>query len=115
MAKELNREKGMFFERVAVDFLKKKGYKILEQNYTNKLGEIDIIAKYKKCIIFVEVKYRKDEYFGLPREAVDEYKQLKIRNIATSYLKSKKLLNSLCRFDVLEILGDKITHIENCF
>ena len=115
MAKDQNREKGKYFEEIARDFLKKKGYKILEQNYINKLGEIDIIAKFKKTIVFVEVKYRKNEYFGLPREAVNEFKQHKIRNIATSYLKSKKLLDSECRFDVVEILGDKITHIENCF
>lgn len=102
-------------EEVALKFLKDKGYKILHKNYTCKIGEIDIIAEKKDTIIFIEVKYRKSDYFGLPREAVNYYKQQKIRQVATFYLKWNKSLNTKCQFDVVEILGDKITHIENCF
>jgi len=102
-------------EQLAVKFLKSKGYKILHTNYTCKIGEIDIIAEDKNIIVFVEVKYRKSDYFGLPREAVNYYKQRKIRQVATFYLKWNKTLSTPCRFDVIDILGDKITHLENCF
>lgn len=102
-------------EEIAVKFLKEKGYKILDRNYFCKLGEIDIIAEKKGVKVFVEVKFRKNDFFGLPREAVNIYKQRKIQNVATFYLRSKGLLESKCRFDVIEILDDKITHLENCF
>ena len=102
-------------ENMAVEFLKKKGYKIVVRNYTCPIGEIDIIANYKNTIIFIEVKYRSSEYFGMPREAVNIYKQRKIRSVATYYLKWNNKLQSNCRFDVVEILGDNIEHIENCF
>lgn len=102
-------------ESIAVAFLKKNGYKIMERNYTCKIGEIDIIASIKNIIVFVEVKYRQNEFFGLPREAVNSFKQRKIRNVASFYLKWKGKLNSNCRFDVIEILGDNVSHIENCF
>lgn len=108
---KLGREK----EEVACKFLKSKGYKILERNFTCKIGEIDIIATIDNIIVFVEVKYRQNEYLGLPREAVNYYKQRKIRNVATVYLKFKNKFENTCRFDVIDILGDKITHIENCF
>ncbi|MBQ0017110.1 MAG: YraN family protein [Clostridiales bacterium] len=99
----------------AKEFLIKKGYKILETNYTTKLGEIDIIAKQKDVIVFVEVKARETLRYGLPREAITPYKQNKIRRVATLYLKIKNQITSKVRFDCIDILGDKITHIENCF
>jgi len=102
-------------EEVAINYLKKKGYKIIHKNYSCKLGEIDIIAEYKNVVVFVEVKYRKSDYFGLPREAVNYYKQQKIKRVATFYLKWNRTLNTSCRFDVIEILDSNIEHIENCF
>ena len=102
-------------EEIAVKFLKDKGYRIIHRNYVCKIGEIDIIAEHKGFVVFVEVKYRKSDYFGMPREAVNYYKQQKIKRVATFYLKWNRSLNTKCRFDVVEILGDKIEHIENCF
>ena len=102
-------------EKIAEEYLKKKGYKILEVNFVNNVGEIDIIARQKNIYVFVEVKYRKNDYFGLPREAVNTYKQRKIRAVANSYIKRYNLYDNVCRFDVIEILDDQITHIENCF
>ncbi len=106
-------------EIIAVNYLKKKGYLILVTNYTNTLGEIDIIAKDKDYIVFVEVKTRMSRAFGDPMEAVDERKQLKIMQTATMYLKSKRLLETPCRYDVIAILGDisnpEIRHIQNAF
>ena len=102
-------------ESVAVKFLKDKKYKILKQNFITKIGEIDIIAQTKDIIVFVEVKSRKSVRFGYPREAINLAKQNKIRTVATQYLLANKLMNSKVRFDCIEVLGDQITHIENCF
>ena len=102
-------------EMLAKRFLVDKGYTILESNYTNKIGEIDIIAKISDITVFVEVKDRQTKRFGMPREAVTLYKQKKIRLVATGYLQRHNLLNGKVRFDVIEILGDNITHIENAF
>lgn len=100
----------------AVEFLKKKKYEILEKNFKTYLGEIDIIAKAPEGdIVFVEVKTRSDESFGLPCEAVDLKKQEKYIRVASEYLQRKKLTDEPCRFDVVEIENGKINHIENAF
>ncbi len=110
-----NKKVGGKGEFVAAECLKNKGYKIVKTNYTNKIGEIDIIAYHDDAIVFVEVKTRSTSNFGYGKEAVDFRKQQKIRNVATAYLKQNKLLDSSCRFDVIEINNDKIDHIENAF
>lgn len=105
-------------EIIASQFLKNKGYKILEVNYKNKIGEIDIIAQDKDYLVFVEVKARLSRAFGDPLEAVNYQKQQKIRRIAELYLIIKRKTNVNCRFDVVSILGNEnpeITHIENAF
>lgn len=106
---------GVLGEAKAKQFLIDKGYKILETNYTTKLGEIDIVAKTGEITVFVEVKDRETKRFGLPREAVTPYKQRKVRLVAMQYIQSHKLLDRPVRFDCIEILGDTITHIENAF
>lgn len=113
--KELNHVLGVQGEAIAKDFLIKKGYKIIKQNYKTKIGEIDIVAKIKDIYVFVEVKDRQTKRFGMPREAVTRYKQNKIRTVATQFLLANKLMDSKVRFDCVEILGDTITHIENAF
>ncbi len=90
-------------ESLAVWFLKKKGYKILEQNYRTKLGEIDIIAREKKTIVFVEVKSRKSIRYGNPKWAVTAKKQRTISMVALSYLKATNQSDSRARFDVVAI------------
>lgn len=104
-------------EKCAKKYLKKNSYKILETNYKNKLGEIDIICfdKKEKELVFVEVKAKNSDFFGLPREMVDERKQEKIHKVATTYLLSHKLMETDFRFDVIEILCGKITHIKRAF
>ena len=105
-------------EIIAADYLKKKGYKILETNYKNLIGEIDIIAKDGKTLVFIEVKTRLTRAFGDPLEAIDYKKQQKIRNVATLYLKERKMLNALSRFDAISILGlenPEISHVTDAF
>ena len=104
-------------ENQAVEYLINKKYKILETNYKCKLGEIDIICfdKKTKTYVFVEVKARGTAKFGMPREAVNSYKQNKIKMVATSYAQSNRLLEQKLRFDVIEILDGNLTHIINAF
>lgn len=115
MGKQLNKVVGNLGEKLAESYLKKQKYYILEKNYKNKLGEIDIIAKDGETLVFIEVKTRKTTEFGLPREAVTKFKQNKIRLVATEYLKKNNSLNASCRCDVIDILDDNITHIKNAF
>ena len=100
----VNLDFGKAAENAAVEFLKAKGYKILERNYKNKLGEIDIIAQLKGVICFVEVKARHTLNLGVPQEAVTARKQRQICRVAVYYLKSNKLLERPARFDVLALL-----------
>lgn len=104
-------------EKQAQKYLKKQNYKIVETNYKNKIGEIDIIAFDKNThqLVFVEVKAKSSDFFGLPREMVDEKKQRKIKQVATAYLMKNNSLESDFRFDVIEILAGELTHIENAF
>lgn len=116
-----NQSLGQLGELSAIEYLKNKGYKLLEQNFRNKLGEIDLIAQEGKVIVFLEVKTRKSTQFGAPFEAVHWAKQKKMVRLAFSYLKYKfGSLDILCRFDVVSIYVDssnKITlqHIQNAF
>jgi len=106
-------------ELLAVRYLKKNGYKILEQNYRNKIGEIDIIAKEKETLVFVEVKARKTHIFGNPKWAVTPKKQRKISMVALYYLKVTKQTHVKARFDVVALssLTDnpQIEIIKNAF
>lgn len=107
-------------EAVVYNYLKNKGYKILEINYKNVIGEIDIIALHNSTYVFIEVKTRSSLKFGSPKEAINSYKINKIKTVATSYLKHKRLLDKVSvRFDCIEILGNKlnyeINHLENIF
>ena len=102
-------------EAQTFNYLIQNDYKILETNYKCKIGEIDIIAQKDNIIVFVEVKKRSSAKYGLPREAVTQFKQHKIKMVATYYLQKTKNFDKNCRFDVIEILGESINHIENAF
>ncbi len=120
MSKEHNIKLGQKAETIAAAFLKEKKIKILNQNYRTPVGEIDIIAKEKDTIIFIEVKARTSVYYGLPQEAVTHRKQKQIIKTAIWYLNEKQLHNQFkLRFDVISILLNnrqiKIEHIKNAF
>lgn len=106
---------GSQYEGLATAYLLNKGYVILENNFRCKLGEIDIIAKHNEYIVFIEVKYRKTKQFGYPREALTYQKIRHIVRTAQYYLKIKVGYEKACRFDVIEILGEEITHLEAAF
>ena len=101
----LNRQQqfGQRSELLAAHYLKLKGYRILETNYRAATGEIDIIARDKKTIVFVEVKARSSRRFGSPKAAVTPAKQRKISMAALEYLKRTAQPNARARFDVVSI------------
>lgn len=106
---------GKNYEQIAVKYLKDLGYKIIEQNYRLlPIGEIDIIVKDKKTLVFVEVKFRQNKDYGNPSEFVNKSKQLKITKTALYYIKINSIKSDI-RFDVISICNDDIEHIKNAF
>jgi putative endonuclease len=107
-------------EEVALRYLKRKKYKIVEKGFRLFRGEIDIIAYDKKTLVFIEVKTRTRSDFGLPEEAVTPAKQRQIRKIAQGYLNFHKIRDVECRFDVIALVKTdnesySLRHIKNAF
>ncbi|MCU6723988.1 Uncharacterised protein family UPF0102 [uncultured Clostridium sp.] len=109
------RETGTQYEERAAEYLIAQNYQILERNYRIRSGEIDIIARDGTVLVFMEVKYRKNDESGNPLEAVDIRKQRKIIKVARYYLYQKKYGDVPCRFDVIGICGSHIEHIKDAF
>ncbi|MBR2303486.1 MAG: YraN family protein [Clostridia bacterium] len=107
--------KGLYGEDLAIKYLAKRKYKIISRNYTCPMGEIDIVALDKKTLVFIEVKARSNEAFGLPREAVNKPKQWHISKTAQYFIHEHQVFSLETRFDVIEILNEKINHIKNAF
>ena len=100
-------------EKLAVWYLEGCGYRILERNYRNRLGEIDIVAREKGAIAFVEVKARRSSHYGSPKESVTPKKQKALSRVALSYLKETGQTTARARFDVVSIrYVQKIPRIE---
>jgi len=97
------RRTGEIGEAIASRFLRKNGYKIIEQNYRSELGEIDIIARDGDVLAFVEVKARRTDKYGGPKWAVTPRKQRKISMVALGYLKMTEQMETEARFDVVAI------------
>ncbi len=122
-----NKNLGKKGEEIAAQYLKSKGYKILERNYRNKtgrqLGEIDIIACQKNDLVFVEVKTRQSKKHQnvLPEESITRTKLHRLNKIAAVYLHQKNFLEKLYRFDAVSVWLDnnekiiKIRHLKNIF
>ncbi len=106
-------------EEIAAKLLKDNHYHILARNYKTRLGEIDIIAKDRDTICFVEVKTRHSQKFGLPQEAIGRHKQRKMSQAALLFLKQRRLMDHKARFDVVSVLegawGIKTELIKNAF
>lgn len=106
-------------EDKAAGFLTANGYKILQKNYRTRIGEIDIVARDRQTVCFVEVKARTSDKYGLPQEAISKSKQKQIAKAALVFLKENNLLDSFVRFDVVSLLhskeGEKLELIKNAF
>ena len=110
------RREGAFYERLAADYLTRKGMDILERNFRCRLGEIDLIAREDKCLVFVEVKYRRSRSHGLPEEAVGPAKIRTIYRVADYYRMTHRIAETKpIRFDLLAIEGEEIRHYRAAF
>lgn len=108
--KYLNKDIGNYGEDIAVKYLIRSNYTIVTRNFRCRLGEIDVIAFDEDYLCFIEVKTRYQAQFGLPVEAVNKKKQLKIQRVAEFYLYEKNHYNFSCRFDVMEVLLNNINN-----
>jgi len=110
---------GLEGEQLAVRHLRRLGYSIICRNYRSPLGEIDIIARHRGVLVFVEVKSRSTEAFGSPKLAVTPAKQHKLSQVAWHYLQQHNLTEASARFDVVTISRSKgaplFEVIENAF
>ncbi len=108
-------EIGKKAEELAVSYLIKNEYEILERNYFVLGGEIDIIAKKDEGIVFCEVKFTTTQKFSSISEKVPLSKKKKLMKSAKLYLKTKNInpFEVALRFDLLFIFKDEIKHIEN--
>lgn len=113
----MSKELGDQGEELASAFLESKGLEILARNFRNRCGEIDIIAKKGEQIVFAEVKFRKDEGFGVAIEFITKKKLEKILKTAKFYLYENDLSGISWRIDAIAIDGDtkKIEWIENIY
>lgn len=110
------REAGNFWEEAAAGWLERAGVNILERNFRCSQGEIDIIGYHQDCLVFFEIKYRRDEAFGTAAEAVDLRKQNKICRCADMYLYRHHLTEQTAvRFDVVTVCREKIQWLQNAF
>jgi len=109
------RDTGIWGEKLAKDFLKKRGYHIWETNYRCPEGEIDIVAKHKDYLVFIEVRTKKSLEFGRPEESITPAKQARMRATAAHYRQTHNDLPQLWRIDVVAIELDqksKLSRIE---
>ncbi len=111
----LTGEKG---EELALLYLTKKGFDILERGWRFKKKEIDIIAKHSDCLVFVEVKTRTENYWGNPEEFVTKKKQKFLIEAAEAYIEEKQYMGE-SRFDIVSVLltkgSETIEHIKEAF
>jgi len=116
--KKHNRSTGASAEEIATAYLKRKGFTILERNFRNRFGEIDIIACEKGVLVFVEVKAKVGDQFGSPEEMISPGKLAKVRRMATVYMDGQE---QQCRIDVIAVVLDeegkisRLTHYENVY
>lgn len=110
------RKIGKQAEDMACEFLKKKGFELLDRNYRSKMGEIDLIMRKGNDIIFAEVRARNHPLYGDALESVTPYKQAKIIKTAMHYLQYKNWFDKVnCRFDVIAIYQHQCEWIQHAF
>lgn len=117
MSDYLQHRRGRKGERMAREFLEKKGWRVVEENYRYRRNEIDLIAQYDNLLVFVEVKLRQNATFGYPETFVDEQQAQRIAVAAEHYLYQTHWKENI-RFDIVAItLQPKLTvmHFEDAF
>lgn len=111
-----NKEIGKKYEERAAEFLKERGMDLLEQNYACRQGEVDLIGIHDTCLVFVEVKYRKNDVSGTPEEAVGIAKQRKICRVSDYYrICHENQSSRQIRYDVVAVTDQAIRWYPNAF
>jgi len=104
MMEDFRKALGSKGEDLAVRYLTKKGYKVIERNYRCQWGEIDLVAREGDTLVFVEIKSRSSSGFGLPQDAVGRFKQEKLIQVARAYMAEHRLPETIpARFDVVAV------------
>ena len=103
------REIGRITESIAATYLQQQGYQIIERNFSNKFGEIDLIAIDREVLVFVEVKAKTGEKYGLPEEMISQNKLAKVRRMGLLYM-GDRLVS--CRIDVVAIVLNQAKSVE---
>jgi putative endonuclease len=101
------RETGILGEKIAGEFLKKRGYQIIEANYRCPEGEIDLVARHKDCLVFIEVRTKRSLAFGTPEESITAAKKARLKNIVAYYQQTHDALPQVCRIDVVAVELDR--------
>jgi len=101
------KDTGVLGEKLAKDFLKKRGYRILETNYRCPQGEIDIVARHKDFLVFIEVRTKTSLEFGSPEESITPAKKERMRAAAFHYQQAHDNLPLLWRIDVVAVELDQ--------
>lgn len=119
MTSQSTRQFGQEQEQQACDYLTVRGLQLIKKNYQCKVGEIDLIMRDKETLVFVEVRYRKQNSYGGGLESVTRDKQRKIIRTAQYYLQTERCEEEPCRFDVVAITPnmaqEKIQWIKDAF
>lgn len=111
----MSRQIGQEAETQAVEFLKNKGYEILERNFTVRGGEIDIIAKETNSICFIEVKFRQNLDYGNAADYITKKKMSKLLRTAKIFLYERDFLEKDWRIDAVVINGDETELLKNVY
>jgi putative endonuclease len=108
-------QRGASAETIAVRFLERRGYRIVERNFKTKLGELDIVARDGSVLCFIEVRSRSDDHFGNAAESVNHVKRGKVTKMARIYLGQRRPAFDEARFDVVALTGDRIDLIRDAW
>lgn len=101
-----SREKGLYYEQQAEQYLKQYGLTAIGRNYLCQYGELDLIMREGQTLVFVEVKFRKNKLRGGANYALSKQKQQRLRRTISHYLAEKKLSNQAMRIDYIAITGE---------
>ncbi|MCU0429573.1 MAG: YraN family protein [Cytophagaceae bacterium] len=113
-AKKATRLLGEAMEQKACQYLQSRGFVLLKKNYRYRRGEIDAIMQHENVLVFVEVKYRRNNRFGFPECSVTEKKIVMIQTTAEQYMLETAWQGRI-RFDIVSICGEQLIHLEDAF
>jgi putative endonuclease len=111
---------GMQGEDLAAAYLESKDWLVFDRNYRFEKAEVDIVATDRNYIVFVEVKFRSDTYFGRPEDYITPQKEANIKKAAEAWIYERRMETAVVRFDVISIVqkgneAPQITHFEDAF